>query len=77
MAKSKEELLERLKQTPGRWTMQDAEKLLTAYGWEKRKAKKVGAVWKRGPQTLTLPTPSQAHLKIPYVKRVLRMIEGG
>lgn len=76
MGRSKEKLLQELKQRRKHWTLSDAEKLLTAYGWQKRKATKHSAVWTRGTEEpLTLPRPHKKHLLPPYVQLILRKVE--
>lgn len=77
MARSKEELLEELRQHKAGRGLKEVKDLLRMFGWAERKAGKENSVWSKGHLTLTLPTPKDKDLK-PYVVRlVVREIEKG
>ena len=68
-----ERILETFRRKGGGRKYKEAEQLLKAFGFKARKTGRNHVLWKRGRLTLTLP-PHQA-LKLPYVKRLIRIVE--
>lgn len=77
--KDKRRLLADFKKNKRNRTVDEAQDLLTLFGFEYRAAsKEQGGVWKRGIHTLTLPMPhgrGDKSLLPAYVSMVIRVIE--
>lgn len=75
----KHKLLAELKRNKRNRRIEDAQKLLSAVGFQYRAARKEqGGVWQRGAYTLTLPFPhgsGDKALAPRYLSMVIRMIE--
>jgi len=72
--RDREHLLLDFQRKRGDCTLEEAERLLRAYGFLRRAASKEASVWKRGNITLTLPRPKGRVLLVAYVALVLRKI---
>ena len=75
MPKDRHQLLQEVKARKQHRTIGEAKKLLQAFGFVERRARKENSVWTRGVVSLTLPTPHDRFLKVPYVRLVIRKIE--
>jgi hypothetical protein len=75
MLNDRNQLLQDLKARRQHRTLGEVKKLLLAYGFVERRARKENSVWSRGVVSLTLPTPHERFLKVPYVRLVVRKIE--
>lgn len=73
VARSPEDLLEAFRRKGGGWTSAEAEDLLQAFGFIRRKTSRGHVAWARGHVTLTLT--QDRFLKRPYVSLILRAIE--
>ena len=71
----KHQRLQDLKLRKQHRTVAEVKALLSAFGFVKRRARKENSVWMRGAITLTLPTPHDKFLKVPYARLVIRKIE--
>ena len=75
MPKDRHQLLQEVKARKQHRTIGEVKKLLQAFGFVERRARKENSVWTRGVVSLTLPTPHDRFLKVPYVRLVIRKIE--
>lgn len=77
--KDKRRLLAEFKKNKRNRTVEEAQDLLTLFGFEYRAAsKEQGGVWKRGTYTLTLPMPhgrGDKSLAPAYISMIIRVIE--
>lgn len=75
MAKDRYQLLQELQAHKQHRTLGEIRRLLEAFGFVERRARKENSVWTRGVVSLTLPTPHDRFLKVAYVRLVIRKIE--
>jgi hypothetical protein len=75
MPQDKHQLVQELKASKQHRTLGEIRKLLEAFGFVERRARKENSVWSRGVVSLTLPTPHDKFLKTAYVRLVIRKIE--
>ena len=75
MPKDRHQLLRELQARKQHRTLGEIRKLLEAFGFVERRARKENSVWTRGGVSLTLPTPHDRFLKVAYVRLVIRKIE--
>lgn len=75
MPKSRHQLLQEVQARKQHRTLGEIRKLLEMFGFVERRARKENSVWSRGVVSLTLPTPHDRFLKVPYVRLVVRKIE--
>jgi hypothetical protein len=76
--KSREQLLAELRRKKTNRTLEEAEALLTAFGFAYRPgSKERGGVWSRGMFTLTLPKPhgGDRTLSPKYIGRIIEQID--
>jgi hypothetical protein len=75
MPEDRHQLLRDLQANKRHRTLGEVRKLLEAFGFVERRARKENSVWTRGVVSLTLPTPHDRFLKVAYVRLVIRKIE--